>query len=254
MSGFVFYSFKTIVEYFDEELGVKLKIVEYEALDLPAVTICHSKSFFFEGNSIDRFLELKDILVDNENISKWVSSPILSKYLGVCFTFTALKPQGKLNEYFELSLKPGQLVRVFIHDSGAEFWLQFDFSGFDQVDMEKLEVDTAAKNGFSLLVIELRKKVFKAIPTSTLKCDREASFLDYTEHAFDAIANSDQEIWSNFTSKPGNHKMVDRSTSSRGFLSSRSAWKFQYGKIQKLECHRATNKLRIFCHGIGEHY
>ncbi len=130
LSLFFFNSYKNTLQYFSNEKTMTQRVDHQTTGILPGLTFCNYSGFKTLGSvtAMDDYIrntiEPREIFVSDEVIDSLIQS--YSRYVGRCYTYYHKAPVKSQEDVF-IKLQNSALVKIFIHDTAAEFGVFLDY-------------------------------------------------------------------------------------------------------------------------------
>ena len=121
-------------KHVEELTGISVELTPVKTLTMPSLTVCSEEpfrsngDFSLEEDFVQNSFTISEIFGPNfkgDNVSKRVTEA-RSYSFGLCYTVTNLYPVGAHNISY-IPLTKSRNLKIFIHDSGDEFWIIHSF-------------------------------------------------------------------------------------------------------------------------------
>ena len=122
-------------KHVEELTGISNELTPMKNLTMPSLTVCSKEPFrsngdyYLEEDFMQKsftILEIFGLDFKGDNVSKKVTEA-RSYMFGLCYTVTSLYPVGA-HDISYIPLTKSRNLKIFIHDSGDEFWIIHSFS------------------------------------------------------------------------------------------------------------------------------
>ena len=121
-------------KHVEELTGISVELIPVKTLTMPSLTVCSEEPFKSNGDYsleedfVQNSFTMSDIFGPDfrgDNVSIKVTEA-RSYMFGLCYTVTSLHPVGA-HEISKIPLTKSKNLKIFVHDSGDEFWIIHSF-------------------------------------------------------------------------------------------------------------------------------